>query len=210
MDFRAITAVMRQEARINIRNKWTLTFAAAFALLALAISYFGLVTTGAVGFQGFERTTASLLNLVLLLIPNLALVLAAMSFRGDAGSGDLLFTQPVSWTAILLGKVLGLFISMLIATLAGFGITAAVVAFETGPDGLARFAGFAALTAVLSLIFLAVGALVAVAFPTRARAFGAALFLWFFFVIFYDLLVVGGAFMLRERSANVLIFASLF
>ena len=89
MDITSVIVIARHEARVNIRNKWTLTFAAAFGLLAVAISYFGLVTAGAVGFQGFERTTASLLSLVLYLIPNLALVLATLSFTGEPGSGEL-------------------------------------------------------------------------------------------------------------------------
>ena len=210
MDFDSVVVIARQEARINIRNKWTLTFAAAFALLALAISYFGLVTTGAVGFQGFERTTASLLNLVLFLVPNLSLVLATLSLTGDCGSCELLFSQPVSRAAILLGKLLGLFSSIVAATLFGFGLAGTVIAFEVGPDGVPRFLAFVALALLLSLVFLVLGALIAVAFPARARAFGTSLFVWFFFVLFYDLLVVGATFMLRERTANLLIFLSLF
>jgi hypothetical protein len=34
--------------------------------------------------------------------------------------------------------------------------------------------------------------------------------LWFFFVIFYDLLAIGMTFPFRERTANVFIFLSLF
>ena len=210
MDIASVIVIARQEARVNMRNKWTLTFAAAFGLLALAISYFGLVTTGAVGFQGFERTTASLMSLVLYLVPNLSLVLATLSLTGDQGSGELLFSQPVSRTAILAGKLLGLFSTIVVATLFGFGLAGTVIAFETGVDGLPRFAGFVGLALLLSLVFLALGSLISVAFPARTRAFGTALFLWFFFVLLYDLLVVGTAFMLPERTANGLIFGSLF
>lgn len=210
MDSGSVITIARQEARVNIRNKWTLTFAGAFGLLALAISYFGLVTTGAVGFQGFERTTASLLSLVLYLVPNLSLVLATLSLTGEPGSGELLFSQPLSRTDILAGKLLGLFSSIVLATVFGFGLAAAVIALEVGVDGLPLFAGFVALALLLSLVFLAVGALISVALPTRSRAFGTSLFVWFFFVLFYDLLVIGATFMLRERIANVVIFASLF
>ena len=44
-------------------------FAGVFGLVALTISYFSLVTEGYARFQGFERTTASLLSLVLYLVP---------------------------------------------------------------------------------------------------------------------------------------------
>jgi len=36
------------------------------------------------------------------------------------------------------------------------------------------------------------------------------LFVWFFFVLFYDLLVIGLAFACKERTANLLVFLSLF
>src|SRR5215470_11575235 len=120
MNVSAAFTVAGQESRINIRNRWTLLFAAVFGLLALAISYFGLVTEGYAGFQGFERTTASLLSLVLYLVPLVALVMATLSLTGDRGAMELLFSQPVARQEILLGKTLGLFGSMLTAMLFGF------------------------------------------------------------------------------------------
>ena len=64
MDTHAITTIARQELVINIRNRWTLVFASVFGVLVLSISYFGLVNGGSVGFQGFARTSASLLNMM--------------------------------------------------------------------------------------------------------------------------------------------------
>jgi hypothetical protein len=42
------------------------------------------------------------------------------------------------------------------------------------------------------------------------KALGFSLFLWFFFVLFYDLLVIGLAFVFKERTANLFVFLSLF
>lgn len=83
MDFHAVTTIARQELVINIRNRWTIVFAIAFGGLVLAISYFGLVTAGQIGFQGFARTSASLLNLVLYIIPLVALVMGTLSFTSS-------------------------------------------------------------------------------------------------------------------------------
>ena len=41
-------------------------------------------------------------------------------------------------------------------------------------------------------------------------AFGVAIAVWFFFVIFFDLLVLGGSLLFREKLANYFIFVSLF
>ncbi len=210
MNFDAMLAVAGQETRINIRNRWTMLFSGVFGLLALAISYFGLVTQGYAGFQGFERTTASLLSLVLYLVPLVALAMTLLSFTGERGAFELLFSQPVGRTEILIAKVLGLFGSMLIATLFGFGVAGTVIAFETGAEGLFRFLAFTGVSLLLSLVFLAVGALLAVLGVTRTRALGLALLVWFFLVLFYDLIVMGAAFLMKERAANVLVFVSLF
>ena len=210
MNLAATFTIASQETRINIRNRWTLLFATVFGLLALAISYFGMVTEGFTGFQGFERTTASLLSLVLYLVPLVALTMAALSFTGDRGAIELLFSQPVARTEILLGKVLGLFGSMLTAMLFGFGVAGIVIASEVGADGLLRFLSFTGIALLLALAFLSLGSLLAIAGRTRARAFGLALFVWFFLVLFYDLLVMGAGFLLKEKSANMLIFLSLF
>lgn len=210
MNFNAILTIAGQESRINIRNRWTLLFAGVFGVLALAISYFGLVTEGYAGFQGFERTSASLLSLVLYLVPLVALSMASLSLTGDRGASELLFSQPVARTEILLGKIVGLFGSILTATLFGFGVAGTVIAFEVGTDGLFRFLSFAGIALLLASSFLSLGALLAVLGVTRARAFGLALFVWFFLVLFYDLLVMGAAFLLKEKTANLLIFLSLF
>lgn len=209
MDFNAIFNIARLELTINIRNRWTLIFAFAFAALVVAIAYFGLVTAGTVGFQGFLRTSASLLNLVLYIVPLVALVMGTMSFTSEKNSGDLLYAQPVTRIEILIGKLGGLFASLLTSTLIGFGLGGLIIAVKAGSEGLLRYPLLVILSMLLGLIFLALSALVAAWSQRKAKAFGITLFLWFFFVLFYDLLVIGGTFLLQERIANRFIFVSL-
>ena len=209
MDFNAIFTIARLELTINIRNRWTLIFAVAFAALVVAIAYFGMVTSGTVGFQGFLRTSASLLNLVLYIIPLVALVMGTMSFTSEKNSNDMLYAQPVTRTEILIGKLGGLFGSILTSTLIGFGLGGLIIATNGGSEGALRYPLFVALSMLLALIFLALSALVAAWCQRKAKAFGVTLFLWFFFVLFYDLLVIGGTFLLQERTANSFIFVSL-
>jgi len=210
MDFNTVFVIAGQETKINIRNKWTLIFAAVFGGLALAISYFGLVTAGVVGFQGFTRTAASLLNLVLYVVPMVALSMGTLSFTGERGSNELLFSQPVTRSEILLGRILGLFTSIATSTLFGFGLAGFVVVSRMGTEGLWRYLGLVGLALLLALIFLVLGAMVALIAGKKVKALGFSLFLWFFFVLFYDLLVIGLAFVFKERTANLFVFLSLF
>ena len=210
MDLQAIGAIAGQELRVNTRNKWTLSFAAIFAALALAISYFGTVTAGEVGFQGFTRTSASLLNLVLYLVPMVSLTMSAVSFTGERGASELLFSQPVTRAEILTGKICGLFLAVAAATCFGFGLAGCVIGVNTGAQGSMAFLVFAGFALLLALVFLVLGALAAVFCGSKAKAFGHALFAWFFFVLLYDLLVIGVTFVLKEHAANRFIFLSLF
>jgi Cu-processing system permease protein len=210
MDFNAIKNIARQELTINIRNKWTLIFAIIFGGLALAISYFGMLTAGAIGYQSFARTSVSLLNLVLYVVPLVALMMGELSFTSEKSLGEMLFAQPVSRTDILIGKLTGLFASILTATLIGFGLAGVIIAAKTGAGGALRYPVFIALSLMLALVFLTLAAMVASLCQRKTKAFGVAMFLWFFFVLFYDLIVIGATFMMKERAANAFIFSSLF
>lgn len=210
MDTHAITTIARQELVINIRNRWTLVFAGVFGVLVLAISYFGLVTGGAVGFQGFARTSASLLNMMLYIVPLVALTMGTLSFTSEKSASELLFSQPVTRGEILVGKYFGLFASIFTATLIGFGLAGIIVAARAGTEGALRYPALIAFSLLLALIFLSLSALISAACRRKSKAFGVAILVWFFFVLFYDLLVIGATFLFKERTANTLIFGSLF
>ncbi len=210
MDRRTIFDIAKQELLINIRNKWTLIFAIVFGALVVSISYFGMMAEGFSGMQSFTRTSASMLNLTLYLVPLVALTMGTLSFTGDKGATELLFSQPVLRSEVQLGKLLGIFWSITLSTLIGFTLAGAIVVTANGIAGLARYALFVLLSLVLSLVFLCLAVLVSTANQRKAKAFGVSLFLWFFFVLFYDLLALGGTLLLEGKSANVFLFLSLF
>lgn len=210
MDIKTIAVIARQELLINIRNKWTIIFAVVFGVLVLSISYFGIMAEGFSGMQNFTRTSASILNLVLYIVPLVALTMGTLSFTGDKGSTELLFSQPISRAEVLLGKLLGIFWSIALSTLIGFTLAGVIVASNSGLEGVSRYALFVLLSLGLSLVFLSISVAVATASKRKSKAFGVSLFLWFFFVLFYDLLALGGTLLLKGQSANTFLFLSLF
>jgi len=210
MSVRTIFNIARQELVINIRNKWMVIFAIVFGVLVVSISYFGMMAEGFSGMQGFTRTSASLLNLVLYIVPLVALTMGTLSFTGDKGSTELLFSQPVSRTEVLIGKLTGLFFSVALSSAMGFTAAGTIVVAANGTEGLLRYVAFVCLSLGLALAFLSIAVFVATFSRRKARAFGLALFIWFFFVLFYDLLTLGGTLLLGGRSANFFLFLSLF
>lgn len=205
-----IRAIARMELLVTVRNRWTLIFALVFGALVVTIAAVGIMAEGFSGVQSFTRTTASLLNLVLYIVPLVALIMGTLSFTGDKGATELLFSQPVARSEVVVGKLLGLLGSMTLSTLTGFAAAGGVILAGNGTEGLWRYLVFVVLSILLSLVFLGIALLASTISRRKARAFGLSLFVWFFFVLFYDLLALGGTLLLSGSAATSLLFFSLF
>ncbi len=205
-----ITRIARQELLVNIRNKWTVIFAAVFGLMIVGISYIGIMAEGYSGMQNFTRTSASMLNLVLYIVPLVALIMGTLSFTSDRGTTELLFSQPVFRGEVLLGKVLGLFLSLTVSMLFGAVAAGGIIISVTGTEGMLQYLVFVMLSLLLALVFLVVAVVIATSNRRKSRSFGIALFAWFFFVLFYDLIILGISLFFKGQTANYILFLSLF
>ena len=81
------------------------------------------------GFRGIEATIASLVSLVIYLVPLIALILGYDAIVGEReeGSLDLLLSMPLTRIELLLGKFVGLACALAFSTLAGFGLAGIVL-----------------------------------------------------------------------------------
>jgi len=184
----ATILVARKELRDAVRSRWLVAFAITFAALALVISRVQ-ADSGGLGEQGFNRTTAGLINLCLLLVPLLSLILGAGAIAGERERGTLstLLSQPLTSTELLLGKYVGLTFAVWGALAAGFGVAGLLVSLFQPFTDIGHYLFFVVLAAALACAMLSVGMLVSVLSETRAKALGAAILLWFFLVLAYDL-----------------------
>ena len=201
------TAILcAKEMRDARRNRWFLLYAVAFSVLALALSYLSLAGAARTGFAGLGRTTASLINLVLLVVPLMGLTLGSASIAGERERGQLLYTlaQPLSVGEYLLGKFLGLTASTFVALLLGFGVAALAIGRRSGAAGAGSFAAFLGLTLLLAAASVSLGLLLSAIVERAAVATGLALFVWFGFVFVGDLGVMGTALMLRLEARHLL------
>src|SRR5512145_1028007 len=81
-------------------------------LLTLGVAASGYVLSGGRGFQDFARTSASLVELVSLVVPLAALLMGVLALAQERGTAELLYAQPISRGTVLLGKLLGLFAAL--------------------------------------------------------------------------------------------------
>jgi Cu-processing system permease protein len=197
--------IARKEMRDAIRNRWVMAYAALLGLLGLTAAAAGFESSAGMALQTFGRTTATLMNLCLLLAPIVALLSGASAIAGEQDRGTLenLLAQPLSRSRLLLAKYAGLLASLTIATIAGFVPAGLFVAWHTGVALTAHYLLFPALAAVLGAAMLGVGLLVSVSSRTAVQAQGTAVFIWFTVVLLYDLLIMG-ALAMSGVSADVL------
>ena len=212
MSARPLLLIARQERVLAVRSRWTQIFSGVFAALALAVASSGYVLSGGHGVQDFARTAVSLVHLVLLLVPLTSLLIGVLSLAPERGAAELLFSQPVSRRAILLGKLLGLFQALVAAQALGFGGAGLVIFAQSGEEGLAGFLMLLAASAALTAVSLGVAAWLAAAAigRRRTRALALALVTWFAAVVLFDLAALGVASLLPSGPASrVLIVAVL-
>jgi Cu-processing system permease protein len=206
----ALRLCARQELTLAIRSRWTQTFAAAFAALSLAVAVSGYVLSGGSGVQDFARTAASLVQIVLLLVPLTALLLGVLTLASDRGNAELLFSQPVSRGTILMGRVLGLFEALVSAQALGFGAAGLVIYSQAGNEGVSGFLVVVAASVVLTGVCLGLAALIAAGNigRRRSRALAVALVVWLVLVVIVDLAALGAASLLRSGAASRLLITT--
>lgn len=196
--------IYRKEIRDAVRSRWLLAFAVTFAVVATLIA-FVQGQGGSIGGQGLNRTTASLLNLCLLLVPLLALLLGGAAIAGERERGTLhtLLAQPLTPAELLIGKYAGLTVALWMAVGLGFGAAGVLLAFLGVTAGLGAYAGFVLLSAVLASAMLGIGMLISVLSDTRLKAIALSVLAWFILVIAYDLGAIGMALALTPSGKTI-------
>jgi Cu-processing system permease protein len=196
--------------RDALRNRWFVLYAIAFAGLSLALAWMALSGAGNYGLAGFGRTSASLINLVLLIVPLMGLTLGALSLAGEREKGTLIYlmAQPINQLELLLGKFTGMALALMAALCLGFGLSGLLIAINGGGTEIGTYVILLLLSCLLAVASLSVGFLISAAVKRSATAVGLALFLWLLLVFFGDLGLMGTAVVL-QFNVNQLFAAAL-
>jgi Cu-processing system permease protein len=130
------------------------------------------------------RAMMSLLNIVLIVLPLVSLVFTTIHYYNSYEFIELMLSQPMSRTRILLSEYGSICLSLLGAFWIGVGIP--VLLFAADEVGFALlFTGTA-----LTIVFTSIAFLASVKSKDKARGIGFALLLWFYFALIYDGLVL--------------------
>jgi Cu-processing system permease protein len=190
---REASLVAAREVRDAMRSRWFVAAAGCFLVLSLGLSLLGLAGAQRSGLAGFDRTTASLLNLALLFVPLVTLSLGGLGIAGELEDGSLalLLAQPITRSEAYAGKYLGLLGAVTASVCAGFGATGIIVGMAVGGGNARGFLALVALTLLLGAATLSLGTLLSVVLRARARVVGAAFAVWLLLVYVSDLGTIG-------------------
>lgn len=138
------------------------------------------------------KALLSLVQVVMALVPLIALVFSLVYQYDIHEFTQLLAVQPMGRRSILGGQLLAMATAMLLAQ--GFGLGLPLVTHAPGKAALMLSLAGSALT----VIFVVLGALIATRVREKARGVGAALAIWLLFVLVHDALLMALLFALGD------------
>lgn len=194
---RAILAVAEKELKDGLRNRWLIAITLIFAVMASGLSWFGSASVGSIGFSSVANTIVSLSSLNVFLLPLIALLLSYHAIVGEDEDGTLilLLTYPITKAELLIGKLIGQTSILAIATIVGFGSASlSIVLFADNVNTSELFSAFGLfiLSAILlGMVFISLSYVISSWVSEKSKAAGLALIIWFFFVLIYDMGLLG-------------------
>lgn len=130
------------------------------------------------------KALLSLLNIILIVLPLISLVFSTIHYYNSYEFIELMLSQPMSRTRIILAEYAGVTISLLAAFLIGAGIP--VLIYSPDATGITMLLTGMALTTIFTSLAFAVS----VKARDKARGIGSVLLVWFYFALIYDGLIL--------------------
>ena len=140
-----------------------------------------IISWSVLGLEGnFTKATISLLNVVLLVVPLVSIIFSTMYVYTSGQFIALLLSQPVPSTKIWFNIFMGLSGALILAFLIGCGIP--ILLYSSIETGFSLII----IGIFLSIIFTSFAMLSAILSRDRAKGIGISIFIWLFFAIIYD------------------------
>ncbi len=158
-----------------LRNRIVLAY--TIFLLVLSLSIFNLEDSSAKGIL-------SLLNIVLIIVPMVSILFAAIYVYNSSEFLELLVSQPLKRKTIWLSMFTGLASSLMLSFFIGVGVP--VMLYEFSATGINLIVS----GLLLTVIFVALAMLAAVKIRDKARGIGAVILIWLYFSLLFDGLVL--------------------
>lgn len=194
-------SLCRFEMRAALRGRAAPLLAAGFGLASVTVALVGLSAGGVLVVQGFARTSVSLLELVVWVVPVLALITGAIA-GADCHELEFTVSLPVRRAGIVLSRWLASLVTLGAALLVGLGAAGVVIGLLAGTADGWRYIRLIGVALLVLAATLALGLWIGVTVRSRLKAVGVAVALWFILVIGVDLLAIGALAVLPPGKAG--------
>ena len=193
---RPIAIIAAKEMRDGLRNRWVIATTALLAALALTLAFLGAAPTGTVKVGALGVTIVSLSSLSIFLVPLIALLLSYDAIVGEAERGTHGPAARLSGAA-LAGRRRQV---RRPSRHPGAARRSSATASRRSRCNRRRrrsaarseaFALMVASSAMLGGVFIAIGYFVSALVKDRGAAGGIAIGVWLFFVLLYDMGLLG-------------------
>jgi Cu-processing system permease protein len=168
-----VRSIMACGFRNLVRSRWLLGYFLLLLLSTDALFRFA---------GGGPRAAASLMNVVLIVVPLVSVVFGTLHFSSSREFMELLLAQPVGRNVLYGGLYLGLALPLATVFLVGVGLPA----LWHGEALAGALAVVLSTGVLLTLAFTSLAFLCGVRFEDRARGLGVALLVWFAAVVVWD------------------------
>ena len=170
-----VLKVLKYQARDAIRSRWLIAYGIFFALVAEGLLAFG---------GDPVKAQLSLINVVLLVVPLVAVVFGTVYLYNAREFVELLLDQPLKRRQLYGGLYLGLAIPLAVVFIVGLGIPFAVRGLD--PSSWSALAALLGTGVVLTFVFSGIATLIAVRCEDRLRGLGVAIGAWLLLTVVYD------------------------
>lgn len=221
-DPRSVQAIARKDFQDAIRSRGLLLLTAVFVVFFAAAAFFfadqfqsALDAASQSGNEAQARSAdqirqeldsdsflQSLTNVTRLLIPLVGIVVAYASVIGERESGTLklLLSLPHSRLDVVLGKFVGRSGVLAVPVVAGFLVAMPAFPLAGVPLNVLNYVGFAALTVLLGVVFVAVALGMSAAVRTSRRAVIGTFVVYALFTLLWGNVTNAATRQIRERT----------
>lgn len=202
----SVVALAQREISDALKNRWFIAYSGAFVVLSVALALMVVNSAGYAGVNGFGRTSAGLINLVLFLAPLMGLTLGAQAIASEREQGTFayLLAQPISMLELFVAKFIGLALAIGAAIVFGFALSTLTISYLSGGEGIDVFLRLTVLTVLLAWVSLAIGYLISSFARRTSTALGIAIVIWLLLVLIGDLGLMGTSVVLDISPESLL------
>jgi Cu-processing system permease protein len=205
-----IAIIAKKEFKDSITNRWFLVLSALFFLLVLQIPYISLVLLGLFPYSNIPGKIGTFLSVATSLGALITISIGALSISAEKEQRTIsyLLSQPIRRIDVLIGKYIGLFLTISVIMVVGVGLALLPSFGDSNVTelGIHDFLYGVIILVGMSAVMLAISFAISVVSASRAMAISIALFIWLFLTVIYDIGLLGVTFIASGESQSFLYF----